>query len=192
MLGVGGYLVYSEWNPTRTAMTTLTLTKRVVIHDREGKTSTLYRIQKVRANDRWVEEIWFRDMVTDGSFGPVKIDGEIQREVTRLGCLRSYSKKINLARGKTREVKLECSVSDAFPSSEEGLLHEVGQGTECLVLEVELPADRVCLLAQLTLDAAGETARILQEPEISTDRRTICSAIKNPKTGFTYNLSWTW
>lgn len=194
LVAVGSYLVYSEWQVTRSAMTTLELEKKVVIHDAGGTNSTLTRRQKIRANYAFLGEIWFRNMVTDGSFGPVTIDGVPPAMITRMGCLLSYSKRFTppLSRGTVCEVRLTCDVADSFPSTEEGLLHEVAQDTRLLYLKVELPSARVCKTAALYLEAAGEPARELEKPEISFDRRLITSTIKMPITGYTYHLHWTW
>jgi hypothetical protein len=194
VLAVGTYLVYTEWRFTRSAFTTLTIRKKVVIRDIHGTDSSLVRTQMIRANYNFVSEIWFRNMVTDGNFGPFKIDGEDPARTTRMGCLVSHSKIFNppLSRGAVREVKLECDVKDSFPDHVEGLLHEVAQDTRCLILEVNLPAGRICKTAQVLLEAAGEPAKRLEDPEISDDRRTLTSTIKRPMTGFTYHLSWTW
>ena len=191
---VGGYLVYSEWQVTRSAMTTLALEKKVIIHDAGGVSSTLIRVQKIRANYAFLPEIWFRNMVTDGSFGPVTIDGAPPSDTTTMGCLISYAKRFNppLSRGTIRDVRLECNVANSFPATEEGLLHEVAQDTRVLHLKVELPASRTCKTAALLLEAAGEPARELEKPEISSDRRFITSTVKMPITGYTYHLHWTW
>jgi hypothetical protein len=194
VVAAGGYLVFNEWKFSRTAMTTIEVKKRVKIHDNAGVASTLTRTQKVRINYAWVGEIWFRNMVTDGSFGPVTIDGAPPSGTTTMGCLTSYYKTFNppLSKGTIKEVRFECTVANSFPASEEGLLHEVVQGTQMLILEVELPPNRPCLSAQLLLEAGGEPARKLEDPKISDDRRTITSEIKVPHTGYTYHLHWTW
>lgn len=191
---IGAYLIYTEWRFTRSAITTLSLKKHVVISDIGGTKAKLIRTQTVRANYAFVNETWFRNMVTDGNFGPVTIDGESPSRVATMGCLTSYMKMFNppLSRGMKKEVRLECDVSNSFPASEEGLLHEVAQDTRHLILEVQLPKERVCKTAQLLLEAAGEPARKLDDPEISDDRCTIRSTIKMPHTGYTYHLHWTW
>lgn len=191
---VGSYLIYSEWSLTRTAATTLILEKKITIHDANGVSATLNRTQKMKVNHAWLGEIWFRNMVADGAYGPVTIDGREASETTQMGCLRSYVKRFNppLSRGTVTEVKLTCDVSDSFPAREEGLLHEVAQDTRLLILKVELPATRVCQRAALYLEAAGEPARELKKPEVSHDCRTITSIVKLPRTGYTYHLHWHW
>jgi hypothetical protein len=194
LLAIGGYLAYSEWSSTRTAVSILSLEKKVVIHDRSGANASLVRVQKIRVNQGWLSEYWFRNMVSDGQFGAFTIDGEAPSESKRLGCLVSYSKRFEkpLSKGTVRELKLACEPQDSFLARDEGLLHDVAQDTHELILKVELPADRVCLEARLLLEAAGEPAKELQKPEVAEDRRTITATIKRPKTGFTYNLCWWW
>lgn len=194
LLLVGGYLVYSEWNSTRTAVSVLSLEKKVVIHDRDGRNADLIRTQKIRVNQGWLHEYWFRNMVTDGAFGPFTIDSEAPAQSTKLGCLVSYAKRFKqpLARGTVRELRLETTARDSFLESHEALLHDCAQDTRLLILKVELPADRVCKEAGLLLEAAGEPSKELEKPEVSGDLRTITATIKNPKTGFTYDLHWKW
>jgi hypothetical protein len=194
LLAVGGYLVYSEWSSTRTAVTVLSLEKKVVIRDREGINADLIRTQKIRVNQGWLHEYWFRNMVADGAFGPFTIDGEPPAQESRLGCLVSYSKRFHrpLAKGTVREVKLECTARDCFRERHEGLLHDCAQDTKLLILKVELPADRLCREAGLLLEAAGEPSKELEKPDISGDFRTITATVNNPKPGFTYNLHWKW
>jgi len=194
VFAAGSYLVYTEWRFTRSAFTTLTIQKKVVIRDIHGADASLVRTQKIRANYNFVSEIWFRNMVADGNFGPVKIDGEDPARTTRMGCLASHAKIFNppLSRGAVREVRLECDVKDSFPDRVEGLLHEVAQDTRLLILEVNMPEGRTCKTAQVLLESAGEPAKRLEDPEISDDRRKMIAKIKRPMTGFTYHLSWTW
>ena len=180
MLLVGGYLVYSEWSSTRTAVTILSLRKKAVIHDIQGKTARLERVQKIRVNYGWLSEYWFRNMVTDGSFGPFTIDGDPPAQTEKLGCLVSYSKRFDkpLSRGTVRDLRLECDVQDCFLSKDEGLLHDVAQDTRLLILEVELPANRLCQDARLVLEAAGEPSSELEKPEVSADHRTISATMQ--------------
>lgn len=194
LFGAGGYLVYSEWSNTRTAVTVLSLEKKVVILDGTGRQANLVRTQKIRVNQGWLHEYWFRNMVTDGNFGPFTIDGDPPSQTTRLGCLVSHGKRFDrpLGKGAVRELRLECVVQDAFLSKEEGLLHDVAQDTRLLILKVELPATRVCQEAGLLLEAAGEPSQELEKPEISSDRRTITACVSRPRVGFTYDLHWKW
>jgi hypothetical protein len=50
LLCIGVYLVYSEWSSTRTAVTVLSLEKKVVICDTQGKIAQLERQHKIRVN----------------------------------------------------------------------------------------------------------------------------------------------
>lgn len=194
LMAIGGYLVYSEWSSTRTAVTVLSLEKKVVIHDKNGARATLTRVQKIRVNQGWLQEYWFRNMVADGSFGPFMIDGQEPAQSAKLGCLVSHAKRFDrpLSKGTEREIRLECDVQGCFTANQEGLLHDVAQDTRVLVLKVELPADRVCRERRLLVEAAGEPDKELETPELSGDHRTITATIKRPKTGFTYHLYWTW
>lgn len=194
LLVIGSYLSYSEWSTTRTAVTVLSLEKRVIIHDVEGRRADLIRTQKIRVNQGWLHEYWFRNLVGDGSFGPFTIDGEPPSQSVKLGCLVSYAKRFErpLSKGTVCDLKLETTGQDCFTSKHEGLLHDCAQDTRLLILKVELPANRVCREASLLLEAAGEPSRKLEKPEVSADYRTITATVKNPKAGFTYSLYWEW
>jgi hypothetical protein len=194
LLAVGGYLIYSEWSNTRTAVSILSVEKKAEIFDAAGKRALLKRTQKIRVNQGWLHDYWFRNLVGDGQFGQFTIDGEPPSQTAKLGCLVSLAKHFDhpLSKGTVRDLRLECEAYDCFPDKEEGLLHDVAQDTRLLVLKVELPANRTCKESHLLLEAAGEPTKELGAPEISSDRRTITATVKRPRTGFSYHLQWTW
>jgi len=77
-------------------------------------------------------------------------------------------------------------------ANKEGMSHDVAQDTKLLVFKVILPAGRPCLSATMIREAGGEPNEPLDHPNISHDRLTIDCEIKNPRTGYTYNLEWEW
>ena len=62
LIAVASYLIYSEYCVTRTAMTTVELEKKLVIHDRDGKKATLTRNSECEPTLAWFmksgSEIW--------------------------------------------------------------------------------------------------------------------------------------
>ena len=194
LAAVAGYLSFEEYRGTRTTITTLSVRKVLTVHDAAGKDATYRNEQKVRINFGPVSEIWFRNMVSDGCYSNITINGNHPTGQEAMGCLISYSKRFNppLFRGQVKEVALECTVTDAFTAKDEGLSHEVTQNTRLLTLEVNLPRARPCLNASLCLEAGGEPAKLLSPPEISEDRCQIKTTVKAPKAGYCYNLQWNW
>jgi hypothetical protein len=182
----------------RPEFTIVSLDKKLVLQDVEGRRATFERKSREVAGFDGLRELWFRNIAADGTIENITVasipGSQETQTVKQLGLIHiRVLLNMPLKKGQEIETTLTYDILDSFVKPSEALIHVVNYRTRVLRIVIEFPAERPYRSAVLKEIFGGTTARIISlgMPEDNT-RRRLGAEIENPKLGANYELRWEW
>lgn len=196
VIALGGVYFLARYVQRRRSkqFTLLEVTKYVVLEDDGGHVATFTRKSTQRANQAGLDEIWCRNIASDGEIRNITSDGVPVGPDCIVHELRliHVKKKIQPPTTKGTLVRWELSyqMTDAFVNSSESLIHLVNTPTDLLRLKVQFPPHRIAKEA-VVWENYGDTApKCIQK--IESRGESISAEVEHPKLGGQYSLAWSW
>jgi hypothetical protein len=168
--------------------------KHLIINNKQGTNAQISGRHDICVNHNGVSEFWINGIGATGTVEDIRLDRMRPSLVEpTLGTVRVCKRfPTELRRGETLSVEFSWSVKDSFPADTESLIHSVDYKTRALLMTVKLPAARKCITARAYTAINHHPQKILEQPQVSLDRRTITLDVSRPKQGLQYVIEWDW
>jgi hypothetical protein len=190
------FFLYAAYRTSGPQISANLIKKKLIIDDQGGKLAHVEQKRTIRVNYGSIQDTWLPEITTDGRPDNFTVDGVAVTECDQIprDSYVSLRKRLPEAIFSNHEITevWNYDLHDSFPDKHEAFDHVVTRKNKDVELTVILPANRPCIRAYVHLLVGDDPVGQLDDPEVSTDKRTIEARFKSPKSGHTLRLSWDW
>jgi len=190
------FFLYAAYRTPGPQISANLIKKKLIIDDQGGKLAHVEQKRTIRVNYGSIQDTWLPEITTDGRPDNFTVDGVAVTECDQIprDSYVSLRKRLPEAIFSNHEITevWNYDLHDSFPDKHEAFDHVVTRKNKDVELTVILPANRPCIRAYVHLLVGDDPVGQLDDPEVSTDKRTIEARFKSPKSGHTLRLSWDW
>ena len=149
----------------------------------------------IRPNYRNLQQMKHKNIASDGTVKNICWNDEPVPQNKILTRLGEYAVTIDFPTTcvwlRNFTGKLSYELINSFGGNSEGIFYSVDYPTKKVIIRVNFPEDCLCIHAHATLiQGAGE--KEIQDPAISSDRKSLVLKLKRPKLGSQYGIYWQW